>query len=75
MAAMTCHTDIEVLLSLYSNEKFSDNVRTSGKLNHHIEINKVCMGNIETYCCYGYNKISDHYFVTCSIVDLLGKIT
>ena len=68
MAGMTCHTDGEVLWFLYNNEKFSDNVRTSGILNQHIEINKIQIDNIGTYCCYGYDKENNYKFVACSAV-------
>ena len=74
MAAKTCHTHREALWFLYSNEKFSDNVNTSGILSQHLEINKICIDNIETYCCYGYNQTNDHHFVACSIVAFLGII-
>ena len=73
-AAMTCHTDREAQWSLFSNERFSYNVKTSGILNEHLEINNICMDNIETYCCYGYNQTNDHHFVACSIVAFLGII-
>ena len=73
IASVTCHTDREALWSLYSNQMLSDNVKTSGILNQHLEINEISMDDTGKYCCYGYDQEHNSNFLACSTVALLGK--
>ena len=73
MASMMCHTDREAMWSLYSNEKLSDYMKTSGTLNQHFEIDQISMDDIGMYCCYGYDEEYNNSFLACSNVALLGK--
>ena len=73
MASVMCRTDREAVWSLYSNEKLSDNVMTSGTLNQHLEIDLMSIDDIGRYCCYGYEEEHNNSFLACSKVALLGK--